>query len=299
MKSKTYEIAIVVVVLFLLAACFGCKDKAEAHEPNEPELEYRETNGIPICPYCQKPTERTGGYGLVTLLYYEPVYDVNGINTNPDRNTMTMSWECQECGNDYTTSGNAYDGYSYCGKFDIVIEESEPNEPDYSWFHPIADPNWEYSTCSECGTKIHITETHYCPNYILRIIPTWPDYIELKKKLIIGHEEWINPIDGSKTEWNGIVLTKGTKIYFKEDKKEIAMNLQMQVIWPDVFVDPNYEYPDEKQKERVIADGLMGWGLCYAGNEKPENFGMGMVKIDRIIDEIATPENLMRLSKED
>ena len=80
-------------------------------DPNE--FEYAETGGIPICPYCKKPTERTGGVGTVTAMYFPPVYDEEGNNTNPDRNISTSNWYCSECGNDYETSGNAHDGYSY------------------------------------------------------------------------------------------------------------------------------------------------------------------------------------------
>ena len=76
-------------------------------------LEYRETNGIPICPYCKRPTERTGGGGTATLVYYQPVYDEHGNNSNPDRNTSTFNWHCSECGNGYGTSGNAFDGFNY------------------------------------------------------------------------------------------------------------------------------------------------------------------------------------------
>ncbi len=82
-------------------------------DPNE--FKYTETNGIPICPYCQKPTERTGGAGSVTLAYYTPIYNKYGNNINPDRNTITSIWYCTGCGNSYTVSGNAYDGYGYIG----------------------------------------------------------------------------------------------------------------------------------------------------------------------------------------
>ncbi len=35
--KRIIEIAIITTILFGLAFCFGCKDKAEAYEPNEPE----------------------------------------------------------------------------------------------------------------------------------------------------------------------------------------------------------------------------------------------------------------------
>ncbi len=71
------------------------------------------TGTIPQCPYCEKPTKRTGGVGTVTAVYYPPMYDENGVNTNPDRNTITSSWVCQECEKGYSTSGNHTDGFTY------------------------------------------------------------------------------------------------------------------------------------------------------------------------------------------
>ena len=78
------------------------------------EVAYRETNGIPICPYCQEPTKRTGeAWGTCTLVYYEPTYDENGNNINPDRNVQTWTYHCCKCGRDYTVSGNYFDGWRY------------------------------------------------------------------------------------------------------------------------------------------------------------------------------------------
>lgn len=71
------------------------------------------TGNIPQCPYCEKPTLRSSGYSTVTCMYYPPCYDENGVNTNPDRNTVTSHWHCNECQKDYTTSGNNTDGYFY------------------------------------------------------------------------------------------------------------------------------------------------------------------------------------------
>lgn len=72
------------------------------------------TGGIPQCPYCKKPTKRTGGSGIATCVYYPPVYDEYGNNTNPDRNTTTSDWGCLECKKRYTTVGNNTDGFYYC-----------------------------------------------------------------------------------------------------------------------------------------------------------------------------------------
>ena len=63
--------------------------------------------------------------------------------------------------------------------------------------------------------------------------------------------------------------------------------------WPRVIVDSGYEYVGENIKERALADGLMAWGICMAGNKPPDNFGLAMVKIGKIVGVLATPENLM------
>lgn len=71
------------------------------------------TGSIPQCPYCEKPTTRSGGSGSVTAMYFEPRYDENGVNVNPDRNTITSSWHCQGCNGGYATHGNNADGFTY------------------------------------------------------------------------------------------------------------------------------------------------------------------------------------------
>lgn len=58
-------------------------------------------NDITQCPYCKKPTIRTSGEVISTCVYYPPIYDENGVNTNPDRNTSRTVWHCYECKQDY------------------------------------------------------------------------------------------------------------------------------------------------------------------------------------------------------
>lgn len=71
------------------------------------------TNGVPQCPSCNKLTRRKEGISMVTALYYPPIYDENGNNTNPDRNNSTTNYKCLECKQDYCISGNFVDGYKY------------------------------------------------------------------------------------------------------------------------------------------------------------------------------------------
>lgn len=42
--------------------------------------------------------------GNVTLAYYIPIYDKNGVNTNPDRNITTTKYYCINCQKQYTVS---------------------------------------------------------------------------------------------------------------------------------------------------------------------------------------------------
>jgi hypothetical protein len=71
------------------------------------------TGSIPQCPHCEKPTKRTQGGSMSTLAYYQPIYDENGVNTNPDRNTITTEYSCLDCGKDYVIRGNYTDGFTY------------------------------------------------------------------------------------------------------------------------------------------------------------------------------------------
>lgn len=71
------------------------------------------TGEIPQCPVCEKPTIRIPMGQSKTLLYYQPSYDENGVNTNPDRNRVTKSFLCKNCDRDYCIQGNDHDGYKY------------------------------------------------------------------------------------------------------------------------------------------------------------------------------------------
>ena len=74
-------------------------------------MEY--TKGIPVCPYCKKPTRRQKLGSTKTSRYFPPIYDEEGNNTNPDRNTITVEYYCLECNKPYTVSGNIPEGFSY------------------------------------------------------------------------------------------------------------------------------------------------------------------------------------------
>lgn len=73
------------------------------------------TGNIPQCPYCKKPTKRSdrNSENISTMAYFKPTYNKNGVNTNPDRNTQTSSYQCLECNKGYKIQGNNHDGFKY------------------------------------------------------------------------------------------------------------------------------------------------------------------------------------------
>ena len=53
-------------------------------------------NPNPECP--REDCRFAYGGGSTTLAYYQPIYDRNCNNTNPDRNTTTFEVSCGSCG---------------------------------------------------------------------------------------------------------------------------------------------------------------------------------------------------------
>jgi len=52
-----------------------------------------------IVPQCPRDDCRfIESLGSTTLAYYPPIYDKNGVNTNPDMNITTSALECLTCG---------------------------------------------------------------------------------------------------------------------------------------------------------------------------------------------------------
>ena len=124
-STKTWCWAIMVMAICFATGCaedeeidgtveIGGNSESESASFEIGDIEYAETNGVPVCPICQKPTMRTGSGGTSTLMYFAPVYDEHGNNINPDRNTNIFSYDCHECGTHYGISGNSTDGFTYC-----------------------------------------------------------------------------------------------------------------------------------------------------------------------------------------
>jgi hypothetical protein len=43
---------------------------------------------------------------MTTCMYFQPIYDKNGVNINPDRNTTSFTVDCLSCGKKW--SGKIY-----------------------------------------------------------------------------------------------------------------------------------------------------------------------------------------------
>jgi len=59
----------------------------------------------------------------------------------------------------------------------------------------------------------------------------------------------------------------------------------------EVFTNTEFNY---KKGEELLAcaDGLLGWAFCMSGNQPPETFGSGMVKISTFLGISANPDSL-------
>lgn len=177
MKIKIYEIIIVMLVLFLLAACFGCKEKAEASEPNEPEVE-SVANWVEAVERWPK---------------------AQGYITDNFGRTLPMWQSCPDKSTDVMVS----------------VDPPKPNEPTWrkgsgeSLSLSLPEPMLQVSE----GYSFNIWKPNDTIVVSLDFIPTWPDYIELEKDLII-QSPWYGEY------WKPIItctLEKGTKIFFKKD----------------------------------------------------------------------------------
>jgi len=68
--------------------------------------------------------------------------------------------------------------------------------------------------------------------------------------------------------------------------------------FPEIFENKDFSYI-EHEKTLAHADGLLGWALCMSGNKPPEMFGMGMLKIGKILGINPTHEALMELKAQE
>lgn len=64
--------------------------------------EVKYTNGIPICPTCDKPTHRSAGMSSTTCMGFLRVYDENGNDVSSNPNITTSSYFCQNCRKEFS-----------------------------------------------------------------------------------------------------------------------------------------------------------------------------------------------------
>jgi len=84
----------------------------------------------------------------------------------------------------------------------------------------------------------------------------------------------------------------GIEKTMKSKMEEMEMNIT--IMWPDVFTAPSFEYPEgHDSKGAAIADGLVGWANCIISKDKiPDQFGKGMIKVGARVGISPTAENL-------
>ena len=58
-------------------------------------------------PTCEKDCRFSYGPTMTTCMYYPPVYDKHGNNTNPDMNSTSGAVDCSVCGKHWTYISNA------------------------------------------------------------------------------------------------------------------------------------------------------------------------------------------------
>jgi len=65
-------------------------------------------------------------------------------------------------------------------------------------------------------------------------------------------------------------------------------------IFPEVFI--TGKIPENRSKELLIADALVGWANCMAGAFPPDNYGEGMSRISNKVG-ANTPEEFLKLAE--
>lgn len=226
MKVKTIEVCLVVILLSLLAFCLiGCDEESEYQKGwqvgfNKVWADYEMgfNDGLRSPHNVYKREHQTSEYqysgysfDLIKTLCEKNNIDYEGcwILSCPKckkggariQRTLTgsiyygwhhRSWELEAAAPDEVVNSNDWGGQTYCGKclypFGTDWRISKPQEEDDYMSHGDIEIPKGHRGAMGLGE-------------IVDCIPTWPDYTELEKNLMIG-ENWVIP--------------KGTKIYFKE-----------------------------------------------------------------------------------
>ena len=201
-----YFIAVLVIGAIIGICLVGCKDKAEAsNDPVDVTIEGNEIKQVHLrswgkipkqnqCPHCgvfswkRFCTECKKERGNLPFIgVYCPKCKPDGKFTSQ---TADVTKICGYCGFDKTW------------KYVYENWQTEPNEPE----------------------TLHISEVVPVPEVsvdmfglLTKFIPTWPDYIELDKDLVLRYD-FPEPNDPLLIHTPSAykIFSKGTKIYFKE-----------------------------------------------------------------------------------
>lgn len=235
MSKKRIEILIVIVVaaLLLVLGCvffvFGCKDEAEAMDADiadEPELtlELVDTNNFWV-DYEMYPTTITfprytfegidfkkeitlklgGGYEIVCnvteKLFLERMYC--SLSGKAPIEEITLRFKESDEPTWRKGSGDS-----------LIL--SEPNEPEVIGLTvdfidiSITEPNEPIQELTKCFEDLLGYTDRLRWTTLIPSIPTWPDYIELEKDLMV-----LAPRKNPKYH-STLIIPKGTKIYFSD-----------------------------------------------------------------------------------
>ena len=80
------------------------------------------------------------------------------------------------------------------------------------------------------------------------------------------------------------------KINGEKMKNHCGEKINLQ--WHPVFTDPDFEFPQDENPWRVMAQAYAAWGNAHMGGGIPDNFGMGMAKVGQFLGCDASPDGL-------
>lgn len=76
-------------------------------------MDVKYTGGLPICPNCQKGTNRQLLGTMSTCLGFSAVYDEKGNDVTVNPNTVTSEFYCAECRSKFAVKHSPWHGASY------------------------------------------------------------------------------------------------------------------------------------------------------------------------------------------
>lgn len=230
MKTKVVEILIVMAILFAMAALFGCKDEAEGINWSKMDFVCAGygTGDNPTGSRCERISSPNIKDNVGCFWYYcdEHYKQSDWIGYSKAERTVPIvcrdeaepheaseiEFQCS-CGMQYKVMGYEL---CYSEQFIMVTDVSEPN----NYIPPTLWPMTEDLAHESIEILVAIEEPNESEGP-LDFIPTWPDYIELEKTLVLRYDypEPNTPPHAISIlpQYDTWVFNKGTKIYFKDD----------------------------------------------------------------------------------